>query len=197
MHSSNPVIVAAGGGGYVPYFYEAGLHILYQLPFLNVSEQQEDAPRSSYGFAVTGAALRAVDRPQTVEDVIAAGYFAVPQGDPVTAIISDKQHTSRLGLDDVIGQVRQRYEIYEQNLQEIEFGKCAAMNTIYFHEAYHGPGSANDRQHYARHKRIQDLYEQEREERTTLWKDISRLRTQLPESAQQYLTAHRKMTVLS
>ena len=195
MHSNTPVIVPAAGGGYVPYFYEAGLHTFYRLPFSNVSKQQNDSPRSSYGFSGTDASLRTADHPQTVEDVIAAGYFAVPQGDPVTAIISDKQHTSRLGLDDVISQVRQRYEIHQRNFYETELGKCAAMNAIYQHEAYNGPPSS--KQMYAKHKAIQDLYEEERTERTALWKDISRLKMQFPETAQEYLSAHRKGSILA
>jgi hypothetical protein len=113
------------------------------------------------------------------------------------AMISDRKHTSGMGLDDAISQIRRRYEIYEQNLYQIELAKCAAINGIYHHEAYRGPGSATSRQHYAKHKAIQGLYEQERLERTALWKDISRLKTMLPESAQQYLAAHRKMSVLA
>jgi hypothetical protein len=134
--------------------------------------------------------------PQTVEQIVQQGYFAVPRGDPVTALITDKHHTSRLGLDDVIGQIRRRYEIYEDNLYQIELSKCAAINAIYHHEAYCGTGSASSRQHYAKHKAIQGLYEQERLERTALWKDVSRLRTLLPESAQQYLSADRKVAAL-
>ncbi len=52
-------------------------------------------------------------------------------------------------------------------------------------------------QMYAKHKAIQDLYEEERTERTSLWKDVSRLKLQIPESAQQYLSAHRKSSILA
>ena len=48
----------------------------------------------------------------------------------------------------------------------------------------------------ARHKGIQGLYEQERLERTELWKDVSRLRGLIPESAQLYLAASRKRSIL-
>ena len=36
-----------------------------------------------------------------------------------------------------------------------------------------------------------------RGERTSLWKDVSRLRLALPESAQQYLGAYRKMAAFT
>lgn len=43
---------------------------------------------------------------------------------------------------------------------------------------------------------LQNLYSQERDERVTLWRDVARLRSQLPEAAQTYLTAHRKLQLL-
>lgn len=187
----------ADSGGYVPYFYQRGLHQLYALPTTN----QRPAPGADYRGASDSGGLDGllgnVDRIQTVEDVIQRGYFAVPETDPITALIADKRHTLRLGLDDVIGQIRHRYELYENNFYEIQLAKCAATNAIYHHEAYRGPGSADSRQHYAKHKAIQDLYAQEREERVNLWRDVSKLRLLLPESAQSYLAAHRKMTALN
>ena len=193
----NPIIspgMPADAGGYVPYFYQAGLFQVYAT----APDQQRSRPTATPSTLYRSSSERPfdprLDRTQTVEQVIAHGYFAVPSSDPVTAIISDKQQTSWLGLDDVISQVRNRYEIYHQNLYQIELGKCAAMNALYTSEAYHGP--ADSKQFYSRHKKMQDLYEQEREERTSLWKDVSRLRLALPESAQSYLAASRKMSVL-
>ncbi len=185
----------AASGGYVPYFYQAGLHQRYPLPSSNVPRPHRDSHRSSHDSAPADALFRSANRTQTVEQVIADGYFSIPMGDPITATISDKMHTSWLGLDDVISQIRHRHEIYHENLYEIELGKCAATNAIYAHEAYVGPASS--KQMYAKHKAIKDLYEQERGERTALWKDVSRLRMQIPESAQLYLGAHRKMSILA
>ena len=169
----------------------------YAVPGSKSRQRQYDQPSSSYRFSSIDSTLWPADKPQTVDQVIASGYFSIPPGDPVTAIISDKRQTSWLGLDDVISQIRQRYEIYHQNLYEIELSKCAATNAIYRHEAYRGPASVSAKQHYAKHKAIQDLYEQERTERTSLWKDISRLKLQIPESAQLYLAAYRKVSVLA
>ena len=194
MNPINPPGMPADAGGYVPYFYQAGLFQVYPT----AADQQRSRPHADlstqYRFASYAFPGHALDRTQTVEQIIANGYLAVPQGDPVTAIISDKQQTSWLGLDDVIGQVRNRYEIYHQNLYQIELGKCSAMNALYASEAYQAP--ADSKQFYSRHKRLQDLYEQQRDERTELWKDVSRLRQTLPESAQAYLAASRKMSVL-
>ena len=195
MYPSHSPDAAATSGGYVPYFYQAGLHLRYPLPTSNAPGQHHDSYRPSHDSSPADALFRGVDRTQTVEQVIANGYFAVPNADPVTATISDKMQTSWLGLDDLIGQVRERHEIYQQNLYQIELGKCAAVNAIYAHEAYVGPPTS--KQMYARHKAIQDLYEQERTERASLWKDVSRLRTLIPESAQLYLGAHRKMSIIA
>lgn len=195
MYPSHSPDAAAMSGGYVPYFYQAGLYLRYGVPASDPGRHGRDSPESSYDLSFSRPLFGRPKRTQTVEQIIASGYFSIPGGDPVTATISDKMHTSSLGLDDVIGQVRQRHEIYHRNLCEIELAKCAAINAIYHHEAYNGPPSS--KQMYAKHKAIQDLYEQERTERTTLWKDVSRLRTLLPESAQQYLAAHRKMSILA
>jgi hypothetical protein len=194
MNPNEPSNLPAFGGGYVPYFYQRGLHELYRLSGRQVPSrdgERSDSGRESFSLE---ARLPGFDRPETVEQIIAHGYFAMSHEDPVTAILSDKQHTTRLALDDAIAQIRQRYEIYEQNLYQIELGKCAAMNAVYAHIAYQGPPTS--KQMYARHKAFQGLYEQERLERTELWKDVSRLRGLIPESAQLYLAASRKRSIL-
>lgn len=184
-------------GGYMPYFYQRGLHQLYALPTGNTHPMRSPNDVTTPGDSGLEAVLNDVDRLQTVEQIIERGYFAVPGGDPVGAVISDKEHTSWLGLDDVIGQIRHRYELYERNFYQIQLAKLAAVNAIYHHEAYRGPGSADSRQHYAKHKAIQDLYAQEGEERINLWRDVSKLKLLLPESAQNYLSAHRKVAALN
>lgn len=182
--------------GYVPYFYQRGLHYLYSVNTDRVPGRRYGEASAGYNFASADAPLHPLERPLTVEQIIQHGYFSVQPTDPITAIISDKDQTSRLGLDDVISQVRRRYEIHERILYQIEMSKSAAVNAIYQHEAYRGPGSADSKQHYAKHKEIQKLYEQQREEQVNLWKDVSRLRGLLPENAQAYLSAHRKLAVL-
>jgi len=194
MNATNPFLSPGYPRGYIPYFYESGLFQLYDSP----ADRPQTRPSSIAAGSQTPSAgvpdHFALDRNQTVEEIIAHGYLAVPHGDPVTAILADKQQTSWLGLDDVIGQVRKRHEIYERHLYQIELGKCAAMNSLYTAEAYHGP--ADSKQFYSRHKRLQELYEQQRDERTSLWKDVSRLRLLLPEVAQSYLGARRKIEAL-
>ena len=196
MNPIMPANIPALTGGYVPYFYYRGLFLAY-----DVARQQRPATpyRSTstpYDFSSDGRLEQRLVSTMTVEDVIARGYLAVPPGEPVTAIITDRAVTSHLGLDDIIGQIRKRYEIYHHNLYEIELGKCAAINMIYHHEAYRGPGSADSRQHYAKHKALAGLYEEQRRERADLWRDVSRLRLALPETAQLYLTAYRKLAIL-
>lgn len=197
MYPNNLPESPAVDGGYVPYFYQRGLHYVLPVGSPRGSTRAYASTRGSQDFSPLHDVFVVADRLQTVEQIIEQGYFAVPETDPVTAIIADKKHTSRLGLDDVIGQVRHRYELYEQNFYQIQLAKCAAVNAIYHHEAYQGPGTASSRQHYAKHKAIQDLYAQEREERVNLWRDVSKLRLLLPESAQAYLSSYRKVTALS
>lgn len=184
----------AGAGGYVPYFYQAGLFDRYGLAPTLMRPTAPNEPATPRRFTSNPSLTPDLDRFQTVEQVIANGYFAMPPGDPVTAILSDKKATSWLGLDDIISQVRHRYEVYHQNMYELELAKSAATNSLYAHWAYHG--LPDSKQFYSRHKRIQELYQEQREERVNLWKDVSRLRLELPESAQNYVSAHRKVQAL-
>lgn len=174
---------------YVVYFYESGLSQQYQ------QRQRNLTAKLNYDSPV----LFPVDYwpvQQTVDDVICKGYLGIPQSEPETAVISDKKHVSRLGLNDVIDQIHERYRIYQKNIHEIEVSKCSAINSFYLHEAYHGPVYKNSKVEYALNKRLDRLYMEQREHRMDLWRDISKLRQQLPEWARQYLSAHRKASML-
>ena len=182
---------APGQAGYMPYFYESGRFLMYPLPSEKAPGQASCPSPASYNSSLA----QDRDRIQTVEDVIERGYFAVPGGDPVTAIISDKKHTARFGLDDVISQIRHRHVLYNQNMEELDESICEANNGVFRQVAAQG-APADNRQQYSANKAIREVYEQKRMERQNLWRDVSRLRLALPENAQQYLTAYRKVSVL-
>ena len=55
---------------------------------------------------------------------------------------------------------------------------------------------AGGEQHTLLGRRLEGLYAEQRTERVALWRDISRLRQALPESAEQYLGALRKTDIL-
>ena len=182
-------------GSYVPYFYESGRFLVYGQPSLMAPTQAVSGPYARHDFASDPALWPRHEQFQTVEQIVARGYLTVPQSEPETAILSDKQQTSWLGLDDVVHQIRRRHTIYQQNLYEIDLAVCEANNAVHRQEADQAH-PANERQRYSAGKRIQDLYEQQRGERVNLWKDVSRLRLALPEAAQLYLAAYRKMSLL-
>jgi len=179
---------------YVVYFYESGRFESYLQHQKQLAGGLSYGPTGSYDFSSDMTGKRAFPRYPTVEQIVAKGYFGAAKNDPVEAIISDKKQTAWLGLDDLIGQIRRRYEVYDQNIYELEGSKCSAINTFYVHEAYHGP--ADCRIEYSVSKRMDKLYKDHREERINLWRDVSRLRLLLPEQAQQYLTAYRKTSLL-
>jgi len=182
------------GPGYVPYFYAAGRFMSYDLPRPHAPLEVRFVPASSYDLTSDLVQTRAYPVPQTVEQVIRKGYLSIPKSEPETAIITDKKHTARFGLDDVISQIRRRYEVYEENIYELELSKCEAINCLYRHEGYHGP--TDSKIEYSVSKRMNELYMEQRAERVNLWRDVSRLRLQLPENAQQYLSAYRKVSIL-
>jgi len=182
-------------GTYVPYFYKSGKFLLYDIP--------HKSPKSGYfgtsaGYDFTSDIVPKSDRLRspTVEDIINNGYFPIPKSEPETAIISDKKHTAGLGLGDIISQVRQRYEIYDRNIYQIELGKCYTISSQFAVESSRGGVRMSSREAYSLNKSLRELYEQQRDERVRLWQDISRLRQSLPEQAQQYLAAYRKVSIL-
>ena len=180
--------------GYTPYFYSSGLFHMYNQPRQNTASIPYSTASANYDFTSDIVPKSSRPRGTTVEDIISKGYLAIPESEPETAIISDKKHTSWLGLDDVIHQIRHRVELYQRGTYEIEPAKCEAMNNLYEHEAYIGP--ADSRVRYAVNKRVNDLYSEQREQRVNLWRDISKLRQLLPEHAKDYLSSYRKMAIL-
>ena len=195
MSIPNQVYEPSINAEYIPRLYR------YEHPQAYYSKRMVPAitnygPVSGYSFLSDSTPKAQPDQPQTVEQIITNGYFSAPPGDPVTAVISDKKHTSWLGLDDIIGQIRQRYALYEKNIYEIEWAKCGALNVFFVHEDHNRPAPPDDRIYYSLNKNLQRLYQDQREERVNLWRDISRLRQLLPETAQQYLAAYRKVSIL-
>ncbi len=132
---------------------------------------------------------------QTIEHVINQGYLSIPDSEPEFALIHDRKDMAQIALDDSVGQIRRRYEIYIVNVQEIELAKCDTINDLFAWEVQNG-WPASSEQQYIVTKRLQALYADQRAERVAAWRDIARLRQTLPETAQQYLSAFRKITLL-
>ena len=181
--------------GYLPYFYQSGKFLSYGIP--------HRGPKSTYfgtstGYDFTSDLVPKISRPSrpTVEDIVSRGYFPIPQSEPETALISDKKETSALGLGDIISQVRQRYEIYSQNIYQIELGKCYTISSQLAVESSRGGVCMNSKEAYGLNKNLQDLYLQQRVEKVKLWQDISKLKQSLPEQAQLYLSAYRKVSII-
>jgi len=179
---------------YVIYFYESGLSKQYQQRQKDLLAGLNYGSTGSYDFSSDLSVRRTWPVPQTVEQIVSSGYLSIPKSEPETAIISDRKNTSWLGLDDLIGQIRNRYKVYENNIYELEKAKCTAINCLFEHQAYHGPTTS--KVEYSVHKRLDGLYSEQREERTNLWRDISRIKILLPEQAQNYLSAYRKVSIL-
>jgi len=194
------IVMAKGpvfDGNYAPYFYQSGKFIAYNMPDKTGLGSVLDQGYARYDFTSDLIQGKQYSRHQsTVEDILRNGYFPIQKTEPETAILSDKKQTSGLGLSDVIGQVRQRYEIYEKNIYQIELGKCYALSSMFYIEAMRGGVRQDSREAYSLTKSLREFYEQERDERARLWQDVSRLKQVLPEQAQQYLTAYRKISIL-
>jgi hypothetical protein len=178
--------------GYMPYFYASGRAFLYAFS----SPKSASSASSRYDF--TSDLIRAnppIHHP-TVEEIIARGYFSIPKSEPELALISDKKETAGLGLSDIIGQIRKRYDIYHRNLYELDWSSCNAYSAMLSMVASRGGVWFNSREVYGLSKRQFEVDLQKQEERLALWSDISKLKQLLPEQAQNYLSAYRKMAIL-
>lgn len=143
-------------------------------------------------FPTRGSMIQIDEGPQTVEDLIKDGVFAVPAGEPETAILEDKKHTSWLALDDAISQVRQRWDLYEQNVLGIKWAQCYAFNEF---AKLGWPPTV--KQLYSYDKRLQELHAEHRAERLSAWRDVSEIRQALPESLREHLSAYRRSQLLN
>ncbi|MFA6424672.1 MAG: hypothetical protein WCW64_00635 [Phycisphaerae bacterium] len=181
------------GTGYTPYFYQAGQYLWKPLSASTTPQKLYKEQSGGYDFTTE---MPAFYRPQTVEQIIQKGYLGVRNAEPETAILSDKHNTLWQGLDDIIQQVRHRYEIYNANIRQVEMGKCYIITDLFRREAYRGGAPADSKEQYMTTKQLQELYMQERDERVRLWQDVSKLKLLLPENARQFLSAHRKMSIL-
>jgi hypothetical protein len=190
--SNGPVF----GTGYVPYFYQSGRFLADGLPSQTTPKSNLDRTIGSYDFTSDLTEKRTFPRPQTVEDILQHGYLAIPKSEPETALISDRKDISKLGLSDIISQIRQRHEIYENNMYQIELGKCYTISSQLAVESSRGGVSMSSKEADGLNKNISEFYEQQRDERTRLWADVSKLKLLLPEQAQSYLSSYRKMSIL-
>jgi len=194
MYPNEPEDVPAATPKYQPYLYQSGRFQNYGVLSWTPSSQTPFRSEAATYFSSPQLG-RPWDRLFTVEQIIAHGYFSVPYALPETGLISDKLHTSRMGLEDLVSQIRGRTALYQKNMEELALAQCEADNAVFRQEADQGH-PADARQRYSGNKRIQDLYQEQREERVNLWKDVSRLRLAFPELAQLYLASYRKIALL-
>jgi hypothetical protein len=183
-------------GKYVPYFYQSGQFLAYNLPSPNIPDGIVDRTIKTYDFTSDLTGKYTWPKSQTVEDIIKSGYLAIPQSEPETALISDKKDISKLGLSDIISQVQNRHQIYDQNMYQIEMSKCYTISSQLAVESSRGGVCMSSKEAYSLNKTISEFYLQQSEERTSLWRDVSKLRQLLPEHAQNYLSSYRKMSIL-
>ena len=183
-------------GSYVPYFYQAGLYLWSPHPGKNGPAAPKYASSGVYDFTSDLTSKPFFPQSQTVEQIIQKGYLTLPPSDPELAIITDKQHTSRQGLDEVIRQVQDRQNLSQHIIDDLDQAKCSAVSNLYEQVAYQAQPPSS-KQIYSLNKRLDDLYSQQRDERLNLWRDVTKIRLFVPEQAQSYLSSYRKVAMLN
>ena len=139
------------------------------------------------------APRRRRDGVQSVRQIIKDGYVAVRPRDPVQAILGDKKDTTWMGLDDAIHQIRDRCEAYRLNVEGLVQNELDLRNSSRRCDRRPGWEPEDDPEIL---QSLQAIDERQRQERLSLWRDISRLRSAVPEAAREYLSACRRIDIL-
>ena len=181
---------------YIPYRYASQRYQLHRYSHQGEPSSPTPSPNTTEPFYTAGLNGHIDKGPQTVEQLISQGYFSAAPSPSETALLEDKMHSAWLLLDDTIYQIRQRIDMYSQNMYELKLAQCAAQNDVFAFEARYGWPAPTEQQ-YVRGKRLQRLYSEQRSERLALWQDVSRLRQTVPESVQHYLSTFSKIEILN
>ena len=126
----------------------------------------------------------------TIDQIVDHGYLPVPAAEPVEAMIDDRHRVSGLGLEDCLAQMQRRYELYEQHMNALTYTRMRAINAA--QSWFDVAGRLTKGADPELERTLRDLDQQQREERLSLWRDVSRLRQQMPEWVRAYLETHRR-----
>ena len=108
-------------------------------------------------------------------------------------LFADKKRTCYLGLEDIISQIRKRYDIYESNVRVLEYSKIKLSENFYQWPQIHGFWPPGQKEMFS--DQMNRLYQKQLDEKVSLWKDISKLKLMLPESLNDYLSIKRKSDI--
>ncbi|MFW6061185.1 MAG: hypothetical protein ACOC93_00095 [Planctomycetota bacterium] len=154
----------------------------------------------TYGLEYAASGLPAESRgryatsPVTVDYVLTYGRMARPHSDPMLAGLYDRKNISSMVLDDLIQQAHSRIELYRRHLSELDDQEIALRNAS--RRCLRPPGwEPQDDPEILRD--LQNIDDQRRRERLDFWRDMSRLRLMVPESAEAYLGASRRLAALT
>jgi len=137
----------------------------------------------------------ASEEQQSVDRLVADGCLTVPMADPIAAFLADRQHTTRLSVDDALTQLRRRDDLYRTHLGELLQEEVRVLNAMHSFPK-HMDRVAPDI-YLSIQQQLQRLAKERREERTSFWQDITRLRATVPEMVANYLTSYRKTSIFS
>jgi hypothetical protein len=127
----------------------------------------------------------------TLDRIVSDGRLPVPKADPAEAMLVDRQRTQQLGLDDAITQLQWRYDLYREHMDELQQTELTVLNA---HHTWHDFWAiVDERRDPELRKQLETVAQQRREERLSLWRDLSWLRQAVPDWAERYLSAYRKV----
>lgn len=108
-------------------------------------------------------------------------------------LFADRRKTSYLALDNIVTQIRRRYEIYDSNIRVLEYSKIKLTEHFYQWPQQFGFWPPGQREMLS--EQMNQLYQKQLDEKVSLWKDVSKLKLMLPQSLNDYLAIKRKSDI--
>lgn len=114
---------------------------------------------------------------------------------PMERSLGDRELTTRIRFLDLVYQLRERQELYQQHVYEIACAETATVNAM-LQSPLNVEGLAPAEVYLGVRKTLDRLEADRRRERLDFWRDQSRLRLDLPESLAERLDASRRRRLL-
>ncbi|AQT68732.1 hypothetical protein STSP2_01904 [Anaerohalosphaera lusitana] len=130
----------------------------------------------------------------SVDDIVSSPTTR-PSENSEENIFADKQKTSYLALENIVAQIRKRYEIYDSNIRVLEYSKIKLKEHFYQWPQQLGLWPPGHKEMLS--EQMNQLYQKQLDEKVSLWKDVSKLKLMLPQSLNDYLSIKRKSDIYS
>ena len=167
--------------------YNVKYNPLYGLtsPYLTSRTYAAATSRASYGhlFAPLAAGM--------ISDIDFTRPYLNKDLDPITGMFAHKSLFSKARIEGLVADMAVRYDMMRRNITALDYKVCEVDSRLMQLPPFQIEwGKDLDRTRTALEQTVIDLEREKMRERTTAWRDINRVRSELMESLAEYSGAH-------